>query len=237
VSRGLRNSNKYWLSLEKFRKEDVTYTINGKVVVSDAKSFRLGRSQAAPNVKDAIKRGDYQKWLSAYNAANRLGGLITFPSQHDWKTRSDAYSYVSDASDPIMLIFYEHMAYLTVHADDAKARGGVASILEDYGAVFPQGASKQRADYWSAMIPRFSQLAASDDLTAFMALVQPVVSDAVQWAETRLTARVEAIRHAAQTEVDALNDHELREQLVASIADRKSVNLLRYLKNIRRFRK
>ena len=40
------------------------YDLNDKnIIVSDTKSFRLSRSQSAPNVKDTIKLADYEKWL------------------------------------------------------------------------------------------------------------------------------------------------------------------------------
>ena len=45
-----------YLQTQKSNKEDVTIKDGYSVIVCDAKSFRLGRSQAAPNVKDTIKK-------------------------------------------------------------------------------------------------------------------------------------------------------------------------------------
>ena len=58
--------------------EDVEIVINDKIIVSDTKSFRLSRSQAAPNVKDFVKPEDYRTWLSRKEEDKRLGGLVLF---------------------------------------------------------------------------------------------------------------------------------------------------------------
>jgi hypothetical protein len=224
------------LQKEKSSKEDVTFWHLGKAVVSDTKSFRLGRSQAAPNVKDAIKQGDYKKWLSAYPSEQRLGGLITFPSQHDWKQSSDAYLYVSAPDDRIMLLFYEHMAYLVLHAEDVQARGGVFSLLERYSNLF-RTPSKNRGDYWSAILPEVSRLAAADDLLNFTELVEPIIAEAVIWAEARIEDRINRLQKDAEAHVAGLAEDVLRERLVHSIMDSQALHLRRYLENIRRFRK
>ena len=78
-----------YLQTQKSNKEDVTIKDGYSVIVCDAKSFRLGRSQAAPNVKDTIKKQAYTTWLGQYSC-NKIGGLVTFPSLHDWKKGSEA---------------------------------------------------------------------------------------------------------------------------------------------------
>ncbi len=224
------------LQKEKSSKEDVTFWHSGKAVVSDTKSFRLGRSQAAPNVKDAIKQGDYKKWLSAYPAEQRLGGLITFPSRHDWKQNSDAYLYVSNPHDRIMLLFYEHMAYLVLHSEDVQARGGVFGLLERYNTLF-QTASKSRNDYWAVMLRALSNLTATNDLLQVTSLVGSIIADAVTWAEERIEERIRRLQREAEAHVTALEEVVLRERLVLSIMDSQTQHLRRYLENIRRFRK
>jgi hypothetical protein len=88
-----------YIQKQKASKEDVTIQTDNTVVVCDAKSYRLGRSQSAPNVKDTIKKADYEKWQDWWNVSephvkygklNSIGGLITFPSLHRWKGSSDA---------------------------------------------------------------------------------------------------------------------------------------------------
>ncbi|MBJ9596419.1 HindIII family type II restriction endonuclease [Citrobacter werkmanii] len=108
------------LPTQKSSKEDITISDGVNIIVADAKSYRLGRSQAAPNVKDALKKGDITKWLSCYDqdTYNRIGGLVAFPSQHDWKNGSDFYLYLTDKNSPIIMLFYEHMAFMLLAGMD-----------------------------------------------------------------------------------------------------------------------
>jgi len=84
-----------FLQTAKSSVEDVTIKDKEHVIVCDAKSFRLSRSQASPNVKDVIKEGDYRKWLGNHKDREKLGGLITFPSMHDNWSNSDIH-HLSD---------------------------------------------------------------------------------------------------------------------------------------------
>ncbi|MHB8236203.1 MAG: HindIII family type II restriction endonuclease [Acidithiobacillus ferrivorans] len=99
------------LQTQKSSMEDVSIIDGTHVIVCDTKSFRLGRSQAAPNVKDVLKHADIAKWLSAHHNKHALGGLVTLPSQHDWKSGSDFYQYTTDKSSPTACLYYEHLAY------------------------------------------------------------------------------------------------------------------------------
>jgi hypothetical protein len=58
--------DKTTLPKQKSSTEDVTIQDDKVVIVCDAKSYRLGRSQKAPNVKDALKEGDVAKWIMAH---------------------------------------------------------------------------------------------------------------------------------------------------------------------------
>ncbi|RKO61775.1 HindIII family type II restriction endonuclease [Caldibacillus debilis] len=64
--------------------EDIQITIAGKTILVDAKTFRLGRSQIAPNVKDFIKLHTFRTWILNYNLRHRkaqaIGGLVVYPS-------------------------------------------------------------------------------------------------------------------------------------------------------------
>ena len=122
--------------------EDVTITDSNCVIVCDTKSFRLGRSQAAPNVKDVLKHADIEKWLSAHNSLERLGGLVTFPSQHDWKKGSDFYQYTTDASLPTVALYYEHLSYFLIASIDKDT---LIKTFRDYSSIFPKPKSKNDA--------------------------------------------------------------------------------------------
>ena len=135
------------IQTQKASKEDVTIKKDDKVIVSDAKSFRLGRSQGAPNVKDVIKKADYKKWLEHYEEGERAGGLLPFPSLHTWSRGSDVFSYCSDHSEPIMFLYYHHLAFMLLQDIGATT---VLDILENYEDVFPTTV-KNRSNYCSSI--------------------------------------------------------------------------------------
>lgn len=224
------------LQKEKASKEDVTFRHNSRVIVCDTKSYRLGRSQAAPNVKDTIKQGDYRKWLRAYPSGHRAGGLVTFPSKHDWKRASDVYAYASNHKDPILLLFYEHLAYLAIHAGDIKGTGSIYTILDDYSNLFAGGPKKARDDYWSMVDPAVSSLAPSNNFNAILPLLQLVTEEAVLWAFGRIEARLTSTYEKIRLEVRQLHDSVVREKLVTEMGERATYDLKRYEENIRRFR-
>jgi len=139
------------LPTQKSSMEDVSILDDKHVIVCDAKSFRLGRSQAAPNVKDVLKHADIEKWLSAYKTEIKLGGLVTFPSQHDWKKGSDYYQYTTDLSSPTVSLYYEHLAFFLISGMTSK---NLISIFLNYPTIFPKKISKNennRDKYYSGM--------------------------------------------------------------------------------------
>lgn len=139
------------LPTQKSSKEDVTIQDADSVIVCDAKSYRLGRSQKAPNVKDALKQGDIRKWLRAYPEGQQLGGLVTFPSQHDWTSGSDFYMYLTDYTSPIVMLFYEHLSFLLLNNVD---RGLLKKIYRSHRSLFPKAYSrieKNRSVYFEIL--------------------------------------------------------------------------------------
>lgn len=127
------------LPTQKSSMEDVSILDDKNVIVCDAKSFRLGRSQSAPNVKDVLKHADIEKWLSAHKHHKRLGGLITFPSQHDWKRGSDYYQYLTDKTLPTISLYYEHLAYILLFELD---KNKIIDAYVNYGDIFPSKINK-----------------------------------------------------------------------------------------------
>lgn len=98
------------LPTQKSSIEDITIQDNDYVIVSDAKSFRLGRSQKSPNVKDTIKSGDYKKWLDRHKSKHQLGGILTFPEMFEWVRSSDVHSYLTNKENRILLLYYSHLS-------------------------------------------------------------------------------------------------------------------------------
>lgn len=139
--------------------EDVNITINGKVLVCDAKSFRLGRSQKAPNVKDFVKLEDIRKWLARYD--NTLGGLVTYPCTHDWSLSSDAYQYCSDKSAPTVMLPYKYLSFLLKYKNNFNTYDLAA--LWDYNTIFPTTLQKKmrggnKNAYWLKINAEISKI-------------------------------------------------------------------------------
>ena len=127
--------NKSYLPTQKSSMEDVTITDGNFLIVADSKAFRLGRSQGAPNVKDVLKHSDIRKWMSAHKNHKTLGGLVTFPYQHDWKKGSDFYQYTTDPSLPTMTLYYEHLSFILLSGLDKTV---FINTLSNYEEIFPQ---------------------------------------------------------------------------------------------------
>lgn len=130
--------------------EDVKISIADSAIICDAKSFRLSRSQKAPNPKDMVKPDAFKAWCARHT--NSIGGLVTFPSTHDWKHGSVVYRDFSSKDNPIVLLSYRHLAMLLHY----KERYNVQDILKlwDYKNIFPEILSNSRTNrskYWEAI--------------------------------------------------------------------------------------
>jgi hypothetical protein len=216
--------------------EDVTIMRKKEVIVADAKSFRLGRSQAAPNTKDAIKPEDYAKWIARHTTKTAIGGLTTFPSKFDWQKGSDVYLYASNASEGkrILILFYEHLAFMLLNKHSLE-NGGVFEILKKYEKLFPS-ASKNREFYWKAINGFFQRLVGSSDLNSFLQAGATVVDECVQMTIDRIADRIDRVEKEERSRIELLDSALLREALINSEVTRKTSQDRRRLENIKRFR-
>lgn len=217
---------------QKASKEDVTIRIPGKVIVCDAKTYRLGRSQAAPNVKDTLKKADYEKWLHSYPEIERVGGLITFPSLFRWKGGSDAYLYCTDFSSPIALTLYEHLAFMLISALPPAALIG---HLTDYKAAFPRP-TKVQSEYFTSM-DRSLFGSHLKDWNSFKLESVQVIQERVEFSKEKILAHLQARLIDVKLRVEEMKVEELRPKLVASMYSGECSELERQLNNITKFRK
>lgn len=182
-----------FLPTQKSSKEDVTIRDSDNVIVCDAKSFRLGRSQAAPNVKDVLKHADISKWLSAYPNFNKLGGLVTLPSQHDWKRGSDFYQYTTDKHLPTLCFNYEHMAFILLLN---ISKNKILDVYSNYGVIFPKVLNKtenNRDIYYEKMEGHlFSECL--EEWRAFNKTAKKIISERVFHSVSTLECYVEKIK-------------------------------------------
>ena len=228
--------DKSYLPTQKASMEDVTITDSSCVIVCDTKSFRLGRSQAAPNVKDVLKHADIEKWLSAHNSLERLGGLVTFPSQHDWKRGSDFYQYTTDASLPTVALYYEHLSYFLIASIDKDV---LIETFRDYPSIFPKPKSKNDAnrDYYYQKITRALFDTADPPFQEFMDTASAITRETVHYWEYELVDYIKDLKTRIKERFDVVDDIDvLRQHAIVSETSRQTEDLSKQRERIARFR-
>ena len=225
---------------QKSSKEDITIQVGAILIVCDAKSFRLGRSQSAPNVKDTIKKGDYQKWQDNWNnidphskhgVLKPIGGLVTFPSLHRWKGESDAYLYCTDKERPIIMLFYEHLAYFTIkNIKHTK----IIECMENYSEIFPS-ASKNQHSYFDKILNNLFE-DHFEHYTEYMKLFVEIIKEKVNHTTNRITKKILETEKMIRLEIDAIDEKKLREHLIDSRLHNVSGQIIKQLANIKKFR-
>lgn len=116
-------------------------------IVSDVKTFRLGRSQQAPNVKDFVKPSDFSTaWASHHK--NCLGGLIVFPRTHEWKGKSQVYTYCSNPDFPILMLTYTHLVLLLKYKDNFS-KDDLRSLWDYSDFEYPN--NQEKINYWKSV--------------------------------------------------------------------------------------
>ncbi len=226
------------LPTQKASMEDVSILDDDHVIVCDTKSFRLGRSQGAPNVKDVLKHADIEKWLSAYdkNKYERLGGLVTFPSQHDWKKGSDYYQYTTDKKSPTVSLYYEHLAYFLISDMGAN---DLISLYRSYPDVFPNKVGKKdnnRAYYYENLHQAlFSNR--QDDWISFNKTSQKIISEKVFHCADSLDKHIKEIRSEIEDKFKHVSDIEiLRRKAIEAEYEKATDDLHKQKDRIHNFR-
>ena len=203
---------------EKASREDVKITIAKKIVVCDAKSFRLGRSQQAPNAKDFLKLEDIRKWMDRYS--NSIGGLVTYPCKHEWKVSSDIYQYCSTKDAPTLMLPYKYLALILHYKDnftDEELLG-----LWDYERLFPEKLPKKIQNgnkklYWqviNAEMIRILKISAKD-LADYMSNVETMIVNCVK-ANYKVIEEIKAkrVKHIAESVEREVDIEKLKKEII-----------------------
>lgn len=219
--------------------QDVNIIINNKIIVCDSKSFRLGRSQAAPNVKDFLKLADISKWLDRYPLEQRLGGLVVYPCKHEWTKGSDAYQYCSTKSIPTIMLPYKYLAFLlyyskTYNTTDLKK-------LWEFNRIFPnslKNKSTNKKEYWNIIDKEIISITNTtrEKLNSFLDYSNKIIDDYINMNIFYLNNLVETIKEEKKKQLDEL-DKELLEQMLLNLMikeDTKSIE--QSIININKFR-
>ena len=221
--------------------EDVKITIDSRIVVCDAKSFRLGRSQAAPNPKDFLKLEDIRKWMDRYSSS--IGGLVTYPCKHEWTKGSDIYQYCSTADAPTVMLPYKYLSYLLHHKGSFSVND--LTNLWDYKRIFPDKlpqtmAGGNKTPYWNKIDAEIVKITGTskETLRAYMdaagALIADCVNKNIAFLQNERRKTVDRITE----DVNKVNDiAQLRAQLQEYMVQTQTKEVDQMLERIKEFRK
>lgn len=217
--------------------EDVEIIINDKIIVSDTKSFRLSRSQAAPNVKDFVKPEDYRTWLSRKDEGKRLGGLVVYPQLHEWAKLSNAHKYCSDKLNPIVMLPFHYLAYLLKAKNDIGYETDKLIELWDFSSIFEQG-FENRIGYWKIINNKIISITGDslDNLKEFLCNSEKKMYNFVLEQQRLIKQAILQKEDEVEQELSSIDEKQLREEFVKYklIKETEGLNVL--VERISKFR-
>lgn len=226
--------------------EDVSIDLAGRVVVCDAKSFRLGRSQQAPNAKDFLKLEDIRKWLSRYGEA-ALGGLVVYPCKHEWRDSSDVYQYCSTKDAPTLMLPFKKLAFLLNRRDSQEpSEAYVTKIrdLWDYDRLFPEKLPKKMAGgnkktYWEVIDNEILRItgATREEYEDYLSKADKLIRECILSNIKCLQRVSKDIEQSIKQSIEAISDMQvLKKTLTEYKIERETFNLKRTIDRISEFR-
>lgn len=239
-----RMGGEYNLPTKKAGTEDVELKYNNSSIVCDAKVFRLGRSQKAPNVKDFLKLASVGLWISnlkqkyAKQGINRnvIGGLVTYSSLHEWESDSEVYEECTNHDTPVVMLSYEVLAMLLKY----KNRVDLNEFLKlwEYNAnnVITSRDKKRYWQYISNFICRLTGLT-SHDYNQKMKEYHKAIMLAVAEYRKIVQVSIDETRNEILNDLKRFDDiDELRQYVLDEIIKRDNSVAVDYLKHINAFR-
>lgn len=233
--------SKSYLPTTKSSTEDVTIlNERGELIVCDGKAFRLGRSQAAPNVKDMLKEGDISKWLHVHdNTYITVGGMVVFPSTHDWKSSTDFYQYTTNGNQPILALNYQHLSYMLLKGIKSNF---LINTLREYFKIFPNQLmksdkkTKNRDEYYQRIEKHFFG-SDTDCWQAFKKFSDAVLNEKCYDTVTKLDKKIRTCQNQIAYEINQITDiNILRKIAIESEIANKTETYVKQMNNILKFR-
>ena len=228
---------KSYLPTAKSSKEDVFISDNDNIIVCDVKTFRLGRSQKAPNVKDALKLADIQKWKNDYkkDIRNKIGGLVTFPVEHNWSRGSDFYLYTTDKDSPTAVLFYYHLAFFIKKKMSPQT---LISFLTSYDSNFPNRLTKNdnNKDKYLAIMEKNIFANNLSDLPAYKAYALNIRKKYIKNTINNVESYLLKSQSKINKRISAYNIEELKEKCSKVEFFYKNGSLIKQLECIKKFR-
>lgn len=239
-----RMGGSYNLPTKKSGTEDVELIYDTTSIACDAKVFRLGRSQKAPNVKDFLKLASVKLWIDNLNSnykknkINRvaIGGLVTYSSLHEWESDSEVYEECTNHATPVIMLPYEVLALLLSYKDRVNISDFLALWNYSENNVIT---SRQKKNYWS-YVSNFICNLLSISILDYNSEIKKYHKDILEaTAEYRKIVQnaVDAVKKNIATNLDKYSDIEtLRNYALNEIEHRDNAIALDYLKHIDDFR-
>lgn len=227
----------YIIPTQKSGKEDVTIKINNDIVVADAKSFRLGRSQSAPNHKDFLKLESISSWMNKHE--NSIGGLITFPYTHDWKTRSNVYEECTNKRIPTLILTYIHMAYILNNKHNFNSFN--LKELWNYERIFPQIIRKKggnRDEYWEKINSEIVSITNTNksQLNQFISESKDKKQNYIKEILEKLENHLKERQKETYDELEKMSTKEIKDLLVSLRIKDEEEDLKKRINNIKDYR-
>jgi hypothetical protein len=239
-----RMGGSYNLPTKKSGTEDVELIYNSISIACDAKVFRLGRSQKAPNVKDFLKLASVKLWIDNLNANYKkskvsrftIGGLVTYSSLHEWESDSEVYEECTNHATPVVMLPYEVLALLLKYKQKVQITEFVK--LWNYADNHVR-TSRQKDSYWayvSGFICKLIGISTAEynaemkqyhkNILLAAAEYRKIVQDTVDEVKRNISASLD--KHST---IESLRNYALNE-----IERRDNATALDYLKHIDDFR-
>lgn len=239
-----RMGGSYNLPTKKSGTEDVELIYNTISIACDAKVFRLGRSQKAPNVKDFLKLASVRLWIDNLNTNYKkrkidrsvIGGLVTYSSLHEWESDSEVYEECTNHTTPVVMLPYEVLALLLKHKENIQ----IPELAKLWNYTENQvKTARKKEDYWiyvSRFICKLLSISITEyndqmkqyheDILLAVAEYRNIVQNAIDEAKNSIDIELDKY-----TTVESLRDYAFKE-----ILRRDNATAIDYLKHIDKFR-
>lgn len=239
-----RMGGTYRLPTKKSGTEDVELIYNNISIVCDAKVFRLGRSQKAPNVKDFLKLASVRLWINNLNELYTsrhdehyvIGGLVTYSSLHEWESDSEVYEECTNHQTPVVMLPYEVLALLLNY----KNNDSIFKLISIWNYQENNvETSREKTKYWDyitakiCMVANIKQSEYDRVIREYHKKILEAVEEYRKIVEDTVTeTKLNVLKEMSQYKsIDDLRDYALK-----MIVDRDNATALDYLKHINDFR-
>ncbi|WP_028130620.1 HindIII family type II restriction endonuclease [Selenomonas sp. AE3005] len=234
----------YNLPTKKSGTEDVELIKDDISIVCDAKVFRLGRSQKAPNVKDFLKLASVKLWIDNLNKKylktnskhTVIGGLVTYSSLHEWENDSEVYEECTNLDIPVVMFPYEILALLLKYKNNysIKELNGLWSYRENR-----VNTSRNKASYWR-YIKKYVCTLISINSQQYDSEIKEyhsrIISAIAEYRKIVESTIIETEKNIS-TEMEQFKTiDELKEYALKMIISRDNCQAIEYLKHIDEFR-